>query len=307
MAKSWDRLMDMSGGHGATGLLRVISGEVVQRTSLVIGTPSTPVLESRRTSRQAAAVVGTSYSRAMRPACQLARWGAFIAPRSISTRFSTKRSSDNTLAPTALVKLASPVGGRPTNEHDADLLPRDPEILRDSRAALAQEFPCRVTCGQLQEITDLGIDPVDRAGELRTNLQVCSLTPASLGEFGDWPHDRFRGRASVASRSSTSLLEQYGTSFCQLRDVSSQDGSEHLVATSEVIVDGRRIPLAGRSNDFRNRDVVDAAFGEKASGSVEEEFPCRRQLIHGETRVAGALFASSPEPATAPMERAGIG
>ena len=112
-------------------------------------------------------------------------------------------------------------------------------------------------------------------------MQVGALAPASLGELGDGANDGFGGRAGVASRSSSSLLEQDGPPLGQLGYMPGQHGPEHLVATAEVIVDGRSIALAGGPNDLRNRDVVDATLGKESSGGIEEEVACGRRLGHG--------------------------
>ena len=152
-----------------------------------------------------------------------------------------------------------------------------------------QQIPGVPTGRLSQYLLNFRTDPVDRPGQIRTDLQVGALAPAGLGELGDRAHDGFRGRSDLAVRPRLRLLEKRQPPLRQFPHVAGEDGPQYVVAAPEVIVHGRGVSLVGRADDIGDRDVVHPALGEEPGGGIEEEVGSGIRCTHATATVAGGL------------------
>ncbi len=115
---------------------------------------------------------------------------------------------------------------------------------------------------------------VERAGELRTDLQIRTFTPAPLGQLGHRAHDRL-GRAPRAGIVGFRLREQLEPPGAYDRHVTLEDREHEIVAAAEVVLHGRRIALARLPHDLRERYRLDAALREEPRRRVDQLVPSR--------------------------------
>ena len=146
--RSWDRLIDSPVRTSPTAAARSGVGQMVERAPLVVGAPPAPVLERLDTSRRAPRWSEPRSRSPWRPACQPPRWGAVIAPMTMSTRLSTKRSSDEDVrcSPPPSSSRARSAAARPMKTMQISRRCA-PQVGGDLRAALPQQLPRRLAGG----------------------------------------------------------------------------------------------------------------------------------------------------------------
>ncbi len=181
----------------------------------------------------------------------------------------------------ATVEETGPVGGGPADEGDGDLLADPPQIVGDGRTPLPQQAPGGVPGRLGQQGTDLRGGAVDPLGQLRADLEIGPLPPTPLGELAHRTDDGFDGRPGVVARLGPGRLEEPVTALGDHRDVPAYKGRQHLVAPTQVIVDGRGVALVGGPHDLGQGHVVDAPFGKEARRGVEQLVAGGDGLGHG--------------------------
>ena len=201
------------------------------------------------------------------------RWGAVIAPITMSTRLSTNRSSERT----------SPAGPRGRGVRARSAAARPMKAMQISRRTRhrsagtsgqrsAQQVPGRVARRSGPAGSRIsGRGPVDGPGHLRADLEVGPLPPPPLGELGDGADDGLGRRPDVLGGRGPGLLQQLVPALGDGRDVPGQHGPQDLVAAAEVVVDGRGVALVGGPHDLGQGDVVDAPLGEEPGAAASSE------------------------------------
>ena len=268
---------------------------MVERAAFVVSSPPAPVLErlvhrrpARRSERTYVLAHGSS-------ACQAVRCGAVMAPMTMSTRLSTKRSSGSTSCSPPLVEPARPVGGGASDEDDADLPARPPQVAWHGRAPFAEQVPRRVAGRLREQLPDLGRGAVEGARQLGADLQVGALPPPALGELGDGSHHGLGRGTDVAGRPGQGLLEELGAAG---RRWPARGGRGRCAGSRRGCRSGSAPPrrcAGGRPGRSRRSRRCRCPLGEEPGGGIEQPL-ARCRLFDHRANVAACAPAIRPCP-----------
>ena len=158
-----------------------------------------------------------------------------------------------------------------------------------TRLAPAGDRVVRVVAHRVRQDRHLvGLDrparPVDQLGG-DAQVAAAAVVVVQLGD--ERQHERRRQGADVVDAVRLVLVEQRVAAGVDLAAVLVEDRPQQALAVAEVVLQRRRVALAGLAVDLPQRHAVDPAVGEELLGGADERRRCTRAAHAGRPRHPG--------------------